>query len=201
MNRKKIIGIPIKNLENPMSRLSEILTQDERIHTQKKLIQNIVQSFKNNDHEIFLISTDNEVKILAKNLNIKIFKSKSSGLNKEVIEFSKLFINYDGWIICHADLPYMTKHFANTISAEVNENEILIAQSKDNGTPFIAGTVSFNKFLYGKNSFNKHIEYLIDKKYVYKQIFSTEFTFELDDEDDYKKFIQNQPRWFRKLNA
>ena len=49
MNRKKIIGIPIKNLVNPMSRLSEILTQDERIHTQRELIQNIVQSFKNND--------------------------------------------------------------------------------------------------------------------------------------------------------
>ena len=201
MNRKKIIGIPIKNLENPMSRLSEILTQEERIHTQKELIRNIVQSFKNNDHETYLISTDNEVEILAKNLNVKIFKSNFSGLNKEVIEFSKLFSNYDGWIICHADLPYMTKHFANTISAEINENEIIIAQSKDNGTPFIAGTLSFNKFLFGKNSFSKHIEFLIDKKYAYKQIFSTEFTFELDDEEDYKKFIQNQPRWFRKLNA
>ena len=201
MNRKKIIGIPIKNLKNPMSRLSEILTQDERIHTQKELIRNIVKSFKNNYHETYLISTDNEVEILAKNLNVKIFKSNSSGLNKEVIEFSKLFSNYDGWIICHADLPYMTKHFANTISEEINENEILIAQSKDNGTPFIAGTLSFNKFLFGKNSFNKHIEFLIDKKYAYKQIFSTEFTFELDDEEDYKKFIQNQPRWFRKLNA
>ena len=201
MNRKKIIGIPIKNLENPMSRLSEILTQEERIHTQKELIRNIVQSFKNNDHETYLISTDNEVEILAKNLNVKIFKSNSSGLNKEVIEFSKLFSNYDGWIICHADLPYMTKHFANTISAEINKNEIIIAQSKDNGTPFIAGTLSFNKFLFGKNSFNKHIEFLIDKKYAYKQIFSTEFTSELDDEEDYQKFIQNQPRWFRKLNA
>ena len=201
MNRKKIIGIPIKNLENPMSRLSEVLTKDERINIQKELIQNIVKSFKNNDHEIYLISTNKEVEILANILNIKIFKSNSTGLNNEVIEFSKLFSNYDGWIICHADLPYLTKHFANIISTEVNENEILIAKSKDNGTPLIAGTVNLNKFLFGKNSFNKHIEYLREKKYVYKQIFSTEFTFELDDGDDYKKFIQNQPRWFRKLNA
>jgi len=201
MNRKKIIGIPVKNLENPMSRLSEVLTKDERINIQKELIQNIVKSFKNNDHEIYLISTNNEVEILANILNVKIFKSNSTGLNNEVIEFSKLFGNYDGWIICHADLPYMTKHFANIISTEVNENEILIAKSKDSGTPLIAGTVNFNKFLFGKNSFNKHIEYLREKKYVYKQIFSTEFTFELDDGDDYKKFIQNQPRWFRKLNA
>ena len=201
MNRKKIIGIPVKNLENPMSRLSEVLTKNERINIQKELIQNIVKSFKNNDHEIYLISTNNEVEILANNLNVKIFKTKSTGLNKEVIEFSKLFSSYFGWIICHADLPYMTKHFANIISTEVSENEILIAKSKDNGTPLIAGAVNFNKFMFGKNSFNKHIEYLRDKKYVYKQIFSTEFTFELDDGDDYKKFIQNQPRWFRKLNA
>ena len=201
MNRKKIIGIPIKNLENPMSRLSEVLTKGERINIQKELIQNIVKSFKNNDHEIYLISTNNEVEILANTLNVKIFKSNSTGLNNEVIEFSKFFSNYDGWIICHADLPYMTKHFANIISTEVNENEILIAKSKDSGTPLIAGTVNFNKFLFGKNSFNKHIEYLREKKYVYKQIFSTEFTFELDDANDYKKFIQNQPRWFRKLNA
>ena len=201
MNRKKIIGIPIKNLENPMSRLSEVLTKDERINIQKELIQNIVKSFKNNDHEIYLISTNKELEILANILNVKIFKSNSAGLNNEVIEFSKLFSNYDGWIICHADLPYLTKHFANIISTEVNENEILIAKSKDNGTPLIAGTVNLNKFLFGKNSFNKHIEYLREKKYVYKQIFSTEFTFELDDGDDYKKFIQNQPRWFRKLNA
>ena len=117
------------------------------------------------------------------------------------MSITKLFGNYDGWIICHADLPYMTKHFANIISTEVNENEILIAKSKDSGTPLIAGTLNFNKFLFGKNSFNKHIEYLREKKYVYKQIFSTEFTFELDDGDDYKKFMQNQPRWFRKLNA
>ncbi|MAE32721.1 MAG: hypothetical protein CL493_00120 [Actinobacteria bacterium] len=201
MNRKKIIGIPIKNLEDPMSRLSEVLTKDERVNIQKELIHNIVKSFKNNDHEIYLISTNKELEILADILNVKIFKSNSAGLNNEVIEFSKLFSNYDGWIICHADLPYLTKHFANIISTEVNENEILIAKSKDNGTPLIAGTVNLNKFLFGKNSFNKHIEYLREKKYVYKQIFSTEFTFELDDADDYKKFIQNQPRWFRKLNA
>ena len=153
MNRKKIIGIPIKNLENPMSRLSEVLTKDERIYIQKELIQNIVKSFKNNDHEIYLISTNKEVEILANILNVKIFKSNSTGLNNEVVEFSKLFSNYDGWIICHADLPYMTKHFANIISKEVNENEILIAKSKDSGTPLIAGTVNFNKFLFGKNSF------------------------------------------------
>ena len=40
-----------------------------------------------------------------------------------------------------------------------------------------------------------------NNKYLYKQIYSTEFTFERDDGDDYEKFIQNQPRWYKKLKA
>ena len=123
MNRKKIIGIPIKNLENPMSRLSEILTQEERIHTQKELIRNIVQSFKNNDHETYLISTDNEVEILAKNLNVKIFKSNSSGLNKEVIEFSKLFSNYDAILI--TDMKDASKKYTE-LTKIVDKDKVIL---------------------------------------------------------------------------
>ena len=184
-----------------MSRLSKVLTQEERVEIQRELIRNIVHSFNDEHHEIYFISTDKEIEILANNLNVEVFKSNTPGLNQEVIEFSKLFNNYDGWVVCHADLPYITKYFAKTISAEINENEILIAQSKDNGTPFIAGTVGFNSFMFGEKSFSKHIDYLRNNKYFYKQIYSTEFTFELDDGDDYEKFIQNQPRWYKKLRA
>ena len=38
-------------------------------------------------------------------------------------------------------------------------------------------------------SFDKHSKYLKENKYEYKQIFSTEFTFELDDENDYQNFF------------
>ena len=102
-------------------------------------------------------------------------------------------------MICHSDLPYLTKYFAKTISQEIEGSEILIAKSKDSGTPFIAGTVSFDEFRFGVKSFDKHSKYLKENKYEYKQIFNTEFTFELDDESDYQKFLLNQPRWFKKL--
>ena len=102
-------------------------------------------------------------------------------------------------MICHSDLPYITKYFAKTITQEIEGSEILIAKSKDRGTPFIAGSVSFAEFRFGVESFDKHSKYLKENKYEYKQIFSTEFTFELDDENDYQKFLLNQPRWFKKL--
>ncbi|MBL6628595.1 MAG: hypothetical protein ISQ16_03320 [Candidatus Actinomarina sp.] len=199
MNRKNIIGIPIKNLEEPMSRLASTLDKNQRITLQIGLIKNLAECFRGKDNDIFLISNNLEIEKLANQLEINFFKTKSVGLNKEVIEFSNNFKNYQSWIICHSDLPYVTKYFAKTISQEIEGSEILIAKSKDNGTPFIAGSVSFDAFRFGIKSFDKHSKYLMENKYEYKQIFSTEFTFELDDEIDYQKFLLNQPRWFKKL--
>ena len=199
MNRKNIIGIPIKNLKEPMSRLSSVLDKNQRVNLQIGLIKNLTECFRGKDNDIFLISNDSEIKKLSNQLEINLFKTKSAGLNKEVIEFSNNFKNYQSWMICHSDLPYVTKYFAKTISQEIEGTEILIAKSKDSGTPFIAGSVSFDEFKFGVKSFDQHSKHLMENKYEYKQIFSTEFTFELDDERDYKKFLLNQPRWFKKL--
>jgi len=199
MNRKNIIGIPIKNLEEPMSRLARTLDKNQRIALQIGLIKNLVECFRGKDNDIFLISNVSEIEKLANQLEINFFNTKSVGLNKEVIEFSNNFKNYQSWMICHSDLPYVTKYFAKTISQEIEGAEILIAKSKDSGTPFIAGSVCFDEFKFGVRSFDKHLKYLIENKYEYKQIFSTEFTFELDDQSDYQKFLLNQPRWFKKL--
>jgi|TARA_B100002052_G_C15542582_1_gene445383 2-phospho-L-lactate guanylyltransferase (CobY/MobA/RfbA family) len=199
MNRKNIIGIPIKNLENPMSRLAKTLDKKQRIALQIGLIRNIVECFKDNGNDIFLISNDLEIKKLANQLKINYYNTNSSGLNKEVIEFSNNFKNYKGWIICHSDLPYVTKFFAKTISQEMQDSDILIAKSKDTGTPFMAGSVNFSDFKFGVNSFKKHTKFLMENNYEYKQIYSTEFTYELDDESDYQNFLLNQPRWFKKL--
>jgi len=199
MIRKNIIGIPIKNLEDPMSRLAKTLNKKQRIILQVGLVRNIVECFKDIDNDIFLISNDLEIEKLADQLEINFYNTKSIGLNKEVIEFSNNFKNYKGWIICHSDLPYITKFFAKTISQEIQGSDILIAKSKDTGTPFIAGSVNFSEFKFGVKSFEKHTKYLMKNNYEYKQIYSTEFTYELDDESDYQNFLLNQPRWFKKL--
>ena len=199
MNRKNIIGIPIKNLEDPMSRLAKTLDKKQRITLQIGLVKNIVECFRDNDNDIFLISNDLAIEKLADQLEINFYNTNSIGLNKEVIEFSNNFKNYKGWIICHSDLPYITKFFAKTISQEIQGSDILIAKSKDTGTPFIAGSVNFSEFKFGVKSFEKHTKYLMQNNYEYRQIYSTEFTYELDDESDYQNFLLNQPRWFKKL--
>ena len=75
MNRKNIIGIPIKNLEEPMSRLASTLDRNQRIALQIGLIKNLTECFRGKDNDIFLISNDSEIEKLAKQLEIDFFLS------------------------------------------------------------------------------------------------------------------------------
>ncbi len=199
MNKKNIIGIPIKNFKNPMTRLSPILSVDKRIKLQKGLLLNIIKSFNIENNDLYLISQDIEIEELTIDLNINYFKSKEIGLNKEIIEFSNCFKNYENWVICHADLPYINRHIAKTIEAELNNIDILIARSKDSGTPLIAGKVYYSDFKFGANSFIKHLEVFIERKISFNQLFLNETSFELDDEKDYELFKKNTPRWYKKF--
>ncbi len=180
---------------NDIRKAREIIAEEIKSYTEQGMSELATCRYLANKYDCYWEALQK----LAKQLEINFFNTKSVGLNKEVIEFSNNFKNYQSWMICHSDLPYVTKYFAKTIIQEIEGSEILIAKSKDSGTPFIAGTVRFDEFRFGVKSFDKHSKYLKENKYKYKQIFITEFTFEIDEESDYQKFLLNQPRWFKKL--
>ncbi|MGA1478909.1 MAG: hypothetical protein ACO322_02795 [Candidatus Actinomarina sp.] len=199
MKKKILIGVPIKDFLNPMSRLKDTLNLQERIQLQKALIKNITSSFKNENRDIFLISNDNDIETFTDELKVNFFKTSQKDLNSEVIEFSNLFSDYKAWTICHADLPYINKFIANMFCIEILENQIVISNSKDNGTPIIGGSVSFNNFKFGKNSFLQHKEIFIQNNIQYAQLFSKELSFEIDNPSDYGEFLNLKPRWSKKL--
>ena len=78
MNSNILIGIPIKSLDNPMSRLSESISLLDRRKIQLNLIKNTVNSFKNENIEIYLISNDFEIVKLANQIEVSTFNSKSN---------------------------------------------------------------------------------------------------------------------------
>ena len=199
MNSNILIGIPIKSLDNPMSRLSESISLLDRKKIQLNLIKNTVNSFKNENIEIYLISNDLEIVKLANQIEVTTFSSKSNGLNSEVKEFIKLANKFSSWAICHADLPYLNKYNISVFLQEIANNQIVISKSSDNGTPLIGGNVFFENFKYGENSFKKHILEFEKLNLNYKQVFNKELYFELDTHKDFKEFLLNKPRWFKKL--
>jgi 2-phospho-L-lactate guanylyltransferase (CobY/MobA/RfbA family) len=199
MNSKIIIGIPIYSFDNPMSRLSASVDLKTRQKLQKALLVNTVNCFKVENVDIYLISNSHDVEIIADELDVKLFRANVSGLNEEIIEFTTLIKNYKNWSICHADLPYLNKFNISVFLSEIENNKIVISKSDDNGTPLIGGSMFFDNFQYGKNSFIKHTSILKEQKIEFKQIFNKELYFELDTPLDYEIFSKNTPRWYKKL--
>jgi len=199
MDKDFIIGIPVRDFNDPMTRLSNDLSLDKRILLMKSMLINIVDSFQDKNVDIFCITNDSLVIEYCNKLNIPTFISKSKGLSNEVSEFLNSNNNYQGWTICHADLPYLTKYYAKNWINECLNNEILISESKDSGTPLIGGKYYIKNFKYGKNSYKKHTEFLDRESISYKKVFHHELSFEVDDSEDYKELLKNKPRWFRKI--
>ncbi|MDB2455832.1 hypothetical protein N9W48_00865 [Candidatus Actinomarina sp.] len=198
MKKSFLIGIPVRDFENPMSRLSEVLSKDQRISLSKSLLLNLVDVFQDENNDIYVVSNNLKVKEFCNDHSINNIETGENGLNEEIKKFINENRTYKNWTIVHSDLPYLTKHFARVWITLCTSKDIVIAASKDHGTPIFGGSKFFNDFLYGKNSFNKHIIKLQKQNTEYERIFHKEFTFELDDAEDYLEFLRHKPRWYKK---
>jgi len=199
MDKEFIIGIPLRDFRDPMTRLSNELSLHKRVELMQYMLLNIVNAFQDQNVEIFCITKDSLVIKYCNKIEIPTFVSKSKGLSNETSEFLISNNDYEGWTICHADLPYLTKYYAKNWINECLNNEIVISESKDSGTPIIGGKKYIKKFQYGKNSYKKHTEYFEKENISFKKVFHQELSFEVDDSEDYKELLKNKPRWFRKI--
>ena len=199
MKKTFLIGIPIRDFDNPMSRLSNLISKEKRVDLSKNLIINLESVFSDTKTDIYVVSNNNAVKSFCNINNVNVFKTEQHGLNEEIEYFLSMNENYKNWTIVHGDLPYITKHYARIWINLCESEDIVIAASKDNGTPIFGGSKMYNNFLYGKDSFIKHTDILKKENTSYKRVFHKEFNFEIDDEKDYLDFIKHKPRWYKKI--
>ena len=101
MKKSFLIGIPVRDFENPMSRLSNIMSKDERVNLSKGLIINLINVFSMTKTDVYVISNNNKVKLFCEEKGINIFKSSQNDLNNEIKEFISKSDNYENWSIVH----------------------------------------------------------------------------------------------------
>ncbi len=79
MLKNFLIGIPVRNFKNPMSRLENVLSVEKRIELSKGMFENIVKSFENDDTKIVCITNDELVIEYCKNNDIETFSTRKKG--------------------------------------------------------------------------------------------------------------------------
>lgn len=193
-----IIGIPIKNFKEAYTRLGKVLSPRERTELSKALLSNIVDSFKDVEAKIYLITKDEEVISYANELKISSYTSKLLGLNEEVQSFLEIkYTNNTPWCVLHSDLPYVNRFTIKHLFNDISKHKLLASRSEDNGTPLIGGTQRLNKFHYGKNSFTLHQNEAKKVNTELHILFSKELSFEIDTEENYLEFKKNVPNWYK----
>ena len=78
MLKNFLIGIPVRNFKNPMSRLENILTVEKRIELSKGMFQNIVKSFENYETKIVCVTNDELVVDFCKNNDCLLYTSDAA---------------------------------------------------------------------------------------------------------------------------
>lgn len=111
--REVCLAIPVKTLKRAKSRLSPILSQEQRIELSRLMIADIVEAASRASHslDVVLVSADDEVRKLAEELGVDFLQEEERGFNEAAKRATSWCVSqgYRALMIVPADLPTITE--------------------------------------------------------------------------------------------
>ena len=157
--------VPVKPLRRGKSRLSGVLSEDERAVLNQSMLVNTIKTLKKVPEidVVLVVSRDPEVLSLAREYKARtVLEDGSPELNTALRRASMVAQAYQAHeiLVIPADLPLIThKDVQEFINHSGNPPEVIIApdRRKDGTNAHYKIPASLIDFCYGKDSFNLHI--------------------------------------------
>ena len=158
--------VPVKPIRRGKSRLSEILSEEERVQLNHLLFLHTIDILKQVDavSEILVVSRDSNVLTEARELGVRtVTENGTPELNPALLRaslFSKAF-STEGVMIVPADLPLLTPSDVEAFLAKRSQApEVIIAPDRHGkGTNMLfANPADILTFSYGDDSLSRHSE-------------------------------------------
>jgi 2-phospho-L-lactate guanylyltransferase len=150
----RIALIPIRDFDG-MTRLSEILPPDERTGLSRELADRAMSAVADTSMTPTVVTSDALVKAWATGHGVGVVADLGDGLSACVTSAVSDHA-LSGWLVTHADLPFVTADALSSVSAAASAAGHALAPSVDGGTNVIAGSGPF-RFSYGPGSFHRHL--------------------------------------------
>ena len=156
--------VPIKPLRRGKSRLSEILSEEERYQLNHQLFIHTIEVLRQVDaiSDILVVSRDSDVLTEARDMNVRtVTENGTPELNNALLRasvFSKAF-STEGVLIVPADLPLLTPQDVTDFLAQRTKPPMaVIAPDRRRGgtNMLLIDPADLLTFSYGYDSFNKH---------------------------------------------
>ena len=144
--------IPIRRFGG-MSRLSPVLTADQRADLFRDLCTRAVTAAQGTDLRVVVVSSSKEVIAWAQMIGVEHLPDSGEGLSAAAAS-AVASMSGAPWIVMHADLPLVSSRAVHTI-AEASSQGTVLVPSSDGGTNVIASGGPF-AFSFGPDSFQRH---------------------------------------------
>jgi len=188
--------VPVKPLKRGKSRLSDILSVNERTQLNKSMLENTLNTLKSIEEidTVLVVSRDPAALAIARDFNARTVLEDgnpelNTALRRATLVAKAYYINEI--IVLPADLPLIKpdniREFLSHISAPP---EMIIAPDlrKDGTNALYLNPVDLINFHYGPGSYNLHLTAAKKEKAKIQIIENEEFGLDLDVPEDLKRF-------------
>jgi 2-phospho-L-lactate guanylyltransferase len=187
--------IPVKRLDNAKSRLSSLLTNEERKQFCLKMLEDVLGTVKSTKrpHETVVVSKDPTVSEVAKNFEAAYLKERKTGLNKTVSETVDWCVEMRAAsvLVLPADIPLVTPRDLDRILMLGEKASMVISPSRNGkGTNALLLTPpNVSPTFYGPHSFQRHIKEAKKLKISCRRYRSPELALDIDTIEDLTYFV------------
>ena len=194
MNKDACIIIPVKRLDNAKSRLSSLLTEDERKQFCLKMLEDVLRTVKStkHPHESVVVSKDPMMSKIAKDFDAVHLKERETGLNKTVSEAVDWSVKRGAVsvLVLPADIPLVVPTDLNRMLTLGEKASMVISPSKDGrGTNALLLTPpNISPTFYGPHSFQRHIKEASKLKISFRRYRSPRIALDIDTVENLKYF-------------
>jgi len=203
MTRKQMavfVIIPVKKLDDAKSRLSPLLTNDERKQFCLKMLEDVLRTVKSTRsiNQTVVVSNDSEVFHVAKNFEATYLKEKKAGLNEAASESIDWCIDRGATsvLVLPADIPLVMPKDLNRMLALGKKASIVISPSRSGkGTNALLLTPpNVCPTFYGPCSFQRHLEEASKRRISFRRFGSHRIALDIDTVDDLTDFISTNAK-------
>lgn len=180
MNAPVVVGIPIRSFEAGKRRLAGFVGARDRRHLVRALAERTLLAVGEGATPL-VAAGDRGVARWAARRGVEALLDPGTGLDEAADCVVRRAVRTGaGWIVCHADLPLLTREDLAPAVGAVAAGRDVIAPSKDGGTSLVGSTRMPFPFSYGEGSYVRHRELLTDPLVLT----TPGLTFDVDDPDD-----------------
>jgi len=187
--------IPAKRLDNAKSRLSPLLTDDERKQFCLRMLEDVLRTVKSTKHinQTVVVSNDPEVFHVAKNFEAAYLRERKAGLNEAVSQAIGWCIRRGATsvLVLPADIPLVTPKDLNRMLALREKASMVISPSRSGKGTNALLLIPPNACptFYGPCSFQRHLEEASKQRVSFRMFRSQRIALDIDTVEDLTDFI------------